>query len=93
MNEKPHEYDIDIGLQAIRAEYKRATYKFSAFASTHEGWAVLREEVDELWDVVKNNGDCDALRREAIQVGAMALRFLTDCAPRFTDEDEEEAGG
>lgn len=58
-------------------ELKRATQKFGAFNSAHEGYAIIKEEVDELWDAIKKN-DLDHARKEAIQVGAMALRFLID---------------
>jgi len=49
----------------------------SKFNSSHEGWAVIREEVDELWEAVKGN-DPAGMKSEAIQVAAMALRFLYD---------------
>jgi hypothetical protein len=67
---------------AILAEYERAAAKFPAFHSTHEGYGVLLEEVDELWDAVKANWDGDGLALEAIQVGAMALRFVLDCCSK-----------
>ena len=60
-------------------EYRRAISKFPDFNSAHEGYAVLLEEVDELWDEIKNNkkpGAYERMRVEATQVGAMALRFL-----------------
>jgi len=64
---------------SIQNEAKRAAEKFPAFNSAHEGYAVLLEEVDELWDEVKRHDiDHDAMIAEAIQVGAMALRFVAD---------------
>lgn len=57
------------------------------FASVHEGFAVLLEEVDELWDEVKKNPrkieggkerHKELMRKEAIQVAAMALRFVSE---------------
>ncbi len=39
----------------VLAEYDKATKKFGAFNSTHEGYAVIAEELDELWDDVKAN--------------------------------------
>ena len=68
---------FEVAIDAIRAEAIRAARKFKPFNSAHEGFAVLKEEVDELWDEVKGN---DSLRasEEAVQVGAMAVRFLTD---------------
>ena len=72
---------LDMLMALIELEFVNATSKFGSFHNTHEGYAVLKEEVDELWDEVKANntkGACD----EAVQVGAMALRFLFDCAPK-----------
>jgi len=68
----------------IFTEWSAARNKFGPFASTHEGFAVLYEEFDELkaevWKNEKKHPDRNEnMRKEAIQVGAMALRFLTDC--------------
>ena len=66
--------------QAARDELQRARDKFPVgFRSAHEGFAVLKEEVDELWAEIKaNDRDDDRIRAEAVQVAAMALRFLED---------------
>lgn len=50
---------------------------YPPFNSSHEGYAVLLEEVDELWADVKTNNVEHAIE-EAIQVGAMAIRFIAD---------------
>lgn len=68
---------IDVAIAAVRDEAIRAACKFKPFNSAHEGFAVLKEEVDELWDEVKANNSLRA-SEEAVQVGAMAVRFLTD---------------
>jgi NTP pyrophosphatase (non-canonical NTP hydrolase) len=60
-------------------EYNRAVSMFSDFKNPHEGYATLLEEVDELWDEIKGNkkpGAIERMRKEAVQVAAMALRFL-----------------
>ena len=44
---------VDEALNLIRAEYNRARAKHAPMNSAHEGYAVLKEEVDELWDDVK----------------------------------------
>ncbi|MBW2031306.1 MAG: hypothetical protein JRH06_15570 [Deltaproteobacteria bacterium] len=45
---------------------------------------MLLEEVDELWEGIKGNLSQDLLAAEAVQVAAMALRFLLDlCAEAF----------
>lgn len=62
----------------ILSEVLRATGKYPPFHTCHEGFAVLLEEVDELWDQVKikqGRRDIDKLYSEAIQVAAMAVRF------------------
>ena len=74
-------------LERISKEHDRAVSKFGKFHNAHEAYAVLLEEKDELWDAVKMRPDgvdsegrtrTEALEEEAIQVGAMALRFLID---------------
>ena len=61
------------------AELRSARTKFPArFNSKHEGFSVLREEVDELWEAVRDLEGTDA-RAEAIQVAAMAIRFIVEC--------------
>jgi hypothetical protein len=61
------------------AEARLACAKWNAFNSTHEGYAVILEELDELWDEVKKkNPSKDALRLEARHVAAMALRFIAE---------------
>lgn len=69
--------NLDLALQQVRNEVLRATAKFPPFNSAHEGYAVLLEEVDELWDEVKANNPSKQ-EKEVIQVGAMAVRFLMD---------------
>lgn len=66
--------------ELIDDEIHRAKTKFKEvkFNSTHEGFAVLKEEVDELWDEVKSNGSKERLRAEAVQVAAMAIRFIKE---------------
>ena len=67
-----------LGSQAAD-ELERAMRKFAPMASPHEGWAVIREELDELWEHVRaNTGRTDEARVEAIQIAAMALRFVHD---------------
>lgn len=71
--------DYLTALVEIRREFDRATKKFDPFNSAHEGYAVILEELDELWELIKTKGVTKAeLEKEAIQVGAMALRFLVD---------------
>ena len=62
-------------------ELERARAKFPVMASAHEGYAVIAEELDELWEIVKQKQmqrDYAALRKETIQLGAMVLAFLVE---------------
>ena len=66
---------------AVMAELEFAKANFPPMHSEHEGYAIIKEEFEELWDEIKKNPkkrDKAALRKEAIQVAAMALRFLED---------------
>lgn len=66
-------------LDLVIVELQKARAKHPPMASAHEGWAVILEELDELWDEVKaRNPDMTRLRDEAVQVAAMGLRFLID---------------
>ena len=69
-----------MALQDAALELNEAIRRFDPFNSPHEGWAVIREELDELWDHVKaNTGTGDEAYVEAIQIAAMALRYAVDC--------------
>jgi hypothetical protein len=68
-------------LEEVRSELTRATERYPAFNTAHEGYAVLLEEVDELKTHVwmrQGLRITHAMRAEAVQVAAMALRFALD---------------
>ncbi len=78
--------DVSAALKLIEQEVIRARAKFKPFYSAHEGYAVILEEVDELWaEVMLKQRNWTRLREEAIQVAAMAVRFITD----ITNVDDE----
>lgn len=58
-------------------ECERAQKRWTPLSSIHEGYALLLAEVDELWDAIRQN-DPLSVREDAIKVGAMALRILSD---------------
>ena len=77
-------FNLGHALDALATEVNRARSKFQDFNSPHEGYAVIAEELDELWQHVKENtGRGDEARTEAIQIAAMALRYALDLT---TDE-------
>jgi len=79
-------------LKDVDTELRFANSKFpNVYTSPHEGFAILAEEVDELWEAVKNGQKprlfgtsresedaLAAIRKEAIQVAAMACRLIED---------------
>lgn len=68
-------------LRAVGLEVDNATREWPPMNSAHEGYGVILEELDELWDHVKTkqrNRDLAKMEREAIQVAAMALRFALE---------------
>ena len=75
----------------VVAEFQRASSLHPRFNSAHEGYAVILEEMDELKEEVwKRDHDKDAMRKEAVQVAAMALRFLSDVCQKPADEQKLE---
>jgi hypothetical protein len=61
----------------VRLELEHAMNKHAAFLTTHHGYAVILEELDELWDAIKQDNRQQALK-EAAQVAACAIRFIAD---------------
>ena len=62
-------------------EVKSAQQKYHPFNSNHEGYAVILEELDELWDMIKSSKSTTAtadMKKECIQIAAMAIRFIED---------------
>lgn len=71
--------ELDLALGAVGAELLSAQSRFPEFRSPHEGWAIIKEEVDELWELVKaNEGHGAAAMNEAKQIAAMAVRYALD---------------
>ena len=73
---------MDNFFKLANAEYVMARRKYKPFNSTHEGWAVIQEEVDELWDMIKASKktriDNPRMVNECIQIAAMAYAFVKD---------------
>ena len=68
---------VDDMLANIKAEYRRARQMHNPMRGSHEGWAVIYEEVDEMWDEIKAS-NIHLARSEAVQVAAMCLAFLLE---------------
>lgn len=72
-----------MALDEVREEVLSASVLHGMMHSAHEGYAVILEEADELWDEVKKNPRkhperAELMRKEAVQLAAMAIRFLVD---------------
>jgi hypothetical protein len=73
--------NYDQALDAVVREVNRAMDLWPPMQSAHEGYAVILEELDELKEHVwtnQNKRDNAAMRKEAIQLCAMAFRFVVD---------------
>ena len=74
--------DEKIAFELVKKELRLANSKFPKFNSSHEGYAVILEEMEELWHEIKNNKHPDSKnnqKKEAIQVAAMSIKFLCSC--------------
>lgn len=65
-----------IGADMVREALRAATIH-APLHSPHEASSVIREEFEELWEHVKaDTGTSPEARKEAIQLGAMAMRYV-----------------
>jgi hypothetical protein len=77
-------------VDTVLSELTAALDRYPPFHSAHEGYAIIKEELDELWEAIKlkqldsydiggvNTTRTRRMQREAAQVAAMALRFLCE---------------
>ena len=73
----------------VIAELNRAVNKHpQSFHNPHEGYAVILEELDELWDEIKKQkgGRDPAAAKEAAHVAAMAIRYLLEVIDESSTE-------
>ena len=71
------ERDLCIALDEVKEEVRDAVAAHGVFASGHDGYAVIQEEVDELWDEVKAKcGYTSYAYIEAKQVAATAIKYM-----------------
>ena len=57
----------------------------------HEFYAILKEEVDELWDDIKADAPQTNLEKEAIQIAAMVFRYL-ETGDRYREPSNRVVG-
>lgn len=64
-------------MQRVANELDRAYAKHGrAQWGRHEFYAIMKEEVDEVWDAIKTDNALPFLEKEIIQVAAMCFRYL-----------------
>ena len=72
---------IEATLNCVGLEISRATSMYRQYASPHEAYAVIFEELDEFWEEVKKHSEMQSpltMRSELIQVAATAVRAVID---------------
>lgn len=73
-------------LDDVKKEVESAESKFSEYHSSHEGYSVIAEELDELWELVKaHSHDYKKEYEEAKQIACTAVRYMKMCQ-RFDKE-------
>ena len=71
----------DRAIEKIMSEFYRASELYPTLHSNHEAYAVIKEEVDELWDEIKKEKSIrgnEKIKTELIQIGAMVVRYLNN---------------
>lgn len=75
----PPKLSVEDVFGQIQIELEKVKKKHKPFNSPHEGWAIMLEEVDELWEHVRaNTGRGVEAKKEAIQIAVAAIRYITD---------------
>ena len=71
-------------LDEVELKLRHALSLYPPMHSVHEGYSIILEELDELWQEIKLKSlyrSEEKLRKEALQVAAMAVRFILDTLP------------
>jgi hypothetical protein len=66
-------------MQEITQQIDMAETRFGPMSSAHEAYGVLAEEMSELLEAIHLNR-AEAVRAEAIQVAAIAIRLAAHCS-------------
>jgi len=77
----PKQDGVSAAISSVESEVRRATALWPPFNSAHEGYGIIAEEFHELQEHVFTNQrkrDLAAMRGEAIQLAAMAVRFASE---------------
>lgn len=84
-------------MEAVEREVRKSVSKHAPMVSPHEGHSVIREEFEELWEHVRADTGRSALAtKEAVQLAAMAVRYVMDLSlalPRERRHETEVTNG
>lgn len=72
MTMRPSDAEFKIQAELTKAYGKHGREQWGR----HEFYAILKEEVDELWDAIKGDEPLERVHAEAIQVAAVCRRYL-----------------
>ena len=70
-------------LEEVAAEIEEARLEHGDYNSPHEAYAVIKEELDEFWDIVKMKTakrSASAMKKELNQIACTAIRAVNDLA-------------
>lgn len=88
----PEDPRLEEVLDLVCEHLAHAQNRYPPFASTMEAEALLREEMHELTKAIRRGYQPQAPQRagrperhEALQLAAMAIRFLLDCSESVLD--------
>lgn len=63
-------------LRFVTQELDRAYVKHGApLWGRHEAYAIIKEELDEMWEAIRADSTTAFMRKELVQVCAMAIRY------------------
>jgi len=54
----------------------------------HEAYAIIKEELDEVWEAIRADAPFEEVMKELIQTAAMCVRYI-ETEPKFLKETEE----
>ncbi len=68
-----------LALHEVMDELERAMAAYSPFDSPRDGFGEIDDKLTDLREVIRQDDtDMAAMRKEAMQVAAMALRFMVE---------------
>jgi hypothetical protein len=74
-------------IEDLLRELEFAEANFPEYRSYHEGWSLILEELDELWELVRAKGvSPEQHYNEVIQVACCAVRYAKMCNERIKEK-------